>query len=197
MVIDLMASPQKPRLSFITSFSSNRDSIIARNVSNPFSLTVPERHSKRASKLLSIPLGTRPASSIYSQNQAELVDKTTPQKKIVMVAERPIRPHPENRQSEALAYYKHRNPYSTGKRKFRVTCWRIDDRVLALSVTITLAVLIIIGVPLVAVIAQKYIVQLPINVLVPSSAFADAGSWDRLYNACVFLFNSNRGYSRC
>ena len=57
---------------------------------------------------------------------------------------------------------------------------------LALSVTFTLAFLVVVGVPLVAVIAQNFIVQLPVNVLVPSYAFPDAGSWNRLYDAYVF-----------
>lgn len=179
-----MASPNKPRISVVTSFSSNRDSVTTRNVSNPFSLAIPGRHSKRSSRPVSIPLSIRPASSVYSQDEDEVKDKLTPLKPAVIVAERPTRPHPENRQSRALAaYYKHHNPYSTEKRKFHVTYWKVDDRVLALSVTLTLAFLIIVGVPLVAVLAQKFIVQLPVNVLVPSYLFPDAGSWNRLYDA--------------
>lgn len=179
-----MASPKKPRLSVITSFSANRDSITNRNVSNPFSLAIPSRHSKRSSKPVYIPLSIRPASSVYSQDQDEDKDKITPLKPAVIVAERPTRPHPENRQSRALAaHYKYRNPYSTEKRKFRVTHWKIDDRVPAFSVTLTLAFLIVVGVPLVAVLAQKFIVQLSVNVLVPSYAFPDDDSWNRLYDA--------------
>ncbi|UPX18769.1 uncharacterized protein EKO05_0009060 [Ascochyta rabiei] len=179
-----MTSPTKPRLSVITSFSSNRDSVKTRNVSNPFSLAIPGRYSQRSSRPISIPLSIRPASSIYSQDQDEAKDKLTPLKPAVIVAERPIRPHPPNRQSKALAAYcKHRNPYSSEKRRFHVTYWKIDDRVLALAITLTLALLTMIGVPLVAVLAQKLIVQLPVNVLVPSYAFPDAGSWSRLYDA--------------
>ncbi|KAJ4986270.1 cell surface spherulin 4-like protein [Stagonosporopsis vannaccii] len=183
-----MSSPTKPRLSLITNLSSNRDSLTNRNVSNPFSLAIPGRHSKRFSRPVSIPLSIRPASSVYSQDQDEYEDKDklTPLKPAVIVAERPTRPHPENRQSRALAaYYRQCRLQSGDKRKFRVTYWRIDDRVLALSVTFTLAFLIIIGVPLVAVIAQKFIVQLPVNVLVPSNAFKDAASWNRLYDAII------------
>ncbi|KAF1362960.1 hypothetical protein EJ07DRAFT_106314 [Lizonia empirigonia] len=181
-----MASPNKPRISVFTSFSSNRDSVTTRNVSNPFSLAIPGRHSKRSSRPVSIPLSIRPASSVYSQDEDEVKDKLTPLKPAVIVTERPTRPHPENCQSRALAaYYKHHNPYSTEKRKVHVTYWKVDDRVLALSVTLTLAFLIIVGVPLVAVLAQKFIVQLPVNVLVPSYLFSGAGSWNRLYDAIV------------
>ncbi|KAJ4410703.1 hypothetical protein N0V91_001631 [Didymella pomorum] len=185
-----MSSPRKPRLSVITSFNSNRDSLNTRNVSSPFSLAIPGRNSNRYSRPVSIPLSIRPASSIYSQDQdfdeLEDKDKITPLKPAVIVAERPTRPHPENRQSRALAaYYRQCRLQSGEKRKFRVTCWGIDDRVLAWSVTLTLAFLVVVGVPLVAVLAQKFIVQLPVNVLVPSHAFPGTESWDRLYDAIV------------
>lgn len=183
-----MSSPSKPRLSLITPFSSNRDSLTNRNVSSPFSLAIPGRHSKRSSRPVSIPLSIRPASSVYSQDEDDFEDKDklTPLKPALLIAERPIRPHPDNRQSRALAaYYRQCRLQSGEKRKFRVTYWHIDDRILALSVTFGLAFLIVIGVPLVAVIAQKFIVQLPVNVIVPSNAFRDAGSWNRLYDAYV------------
>ena len=185
-----MASPQKPRLSVATSFNASREYNTARNVSSPFSLAIPGRNSKRASRPMSIPLSIRPASSIYSQDEAysenEDKDKITPLKPAVIVPERPTRPHPEIRQSRALAeYYQQCRLQSAEKKKFRVTYWRIDDRVLALSVTLTLAFLIILGVPLVAVIAQGFVVQLPVNVLVPPIAPSDAGSWSRLYDAYV------------
>jgi hypothetical protein len=182
-----MSSPRKPRLGVVTSHS-NRDSLTTRNVSSPFSLAIPGRKSKRSSRPASIPLSIRPASSIYSQDQdfdeLEDKDKIAPLKPAVIVAERPTRPHPENRQSRALAaYYRQCRLQSGEKRKFRVTCWGIDDRVLAWSVTLTLAFLVVVGVPLVAIIAQKFIVQLPVNVLVPSHTLPGTGSWDRLYDA--------------
>ncbi|KAF1927977.1 uncharacterized protein M421DRAFT_5640 [Didymella exigua CBS 183.55] len=184
-----MSSPRKPRLSVITSFNSNRDSLSARNVSSPFSLAIPGRNSKRSSRPISIPLSIRPASSVYSQDQDDFdegKDKITPLKPAVILAERPTRPHLENRHSRALAaYYTQCSLQSAEKRKFNVTYWGIDDRVLALSVTLSLAFLIVIGVPLVAVIAQKFIVRLPVNIIAPSYAFPDAGSWNILYDAIV------------
>lgn len=189
-IIITMSSPKKPRLTVTTSFSSNRDSITTRNVSSPFSLAIPGRNSKRASRPISVPLIIRPASSIYSRDEEyfenEDKDKITPLKPAVIVPERPTRPHPEIRQSRALAeYYQQCRLQSAEKRKFHVTCWRINDRVLALSVTLTLAFLISLGVPLVAVIAQSFVVQLPVNVLVPPISPSDAGSWNRLYDAYV------------
>lgn len=200
LILSAMSSPKKPRLNVITTFNINRDSITTRNVSSPFSLAIPGRNSKRSSRPLPIPLSIRPASSVYSQDQDRLEDKDiiTPLKSAVTVPERPIRPHPENRQSRALAAYQrriYRNPFSKEKRKFHVTYWHIDDRVLALSVTLTLAFLIVIGIPLVAVMAQKFLVQLPVSVLVPSYAFPDASSWNRLYDA--YVLNEYDGSDEC
>ena len=137
-------------------------------------------------------MSIRPTSSVYSQDQNDFEDKDkiTPLKPAVIVAERPTRPCLEDQQSRALAaYYRQCKLHSAEKRKFHVTCWHIDDRILALSVTLTLAFLIVIGMPLVVVIAHKFIVQLPVNVLVPSHAFSDAGSWNRLYDAYVSCAN--------
>lgn len=62
---------------------------------------------------------------------------------------------------------------------------RIDEHVLALSVTITLAILVLIGVPLGAILPKKYVVPLPVNILVPFYIYPDAGAWDRLFEACI------------
>src|SRR5690349_7929761 len=103
-----MSSPRKPRLSVATSSKSNRDSVTA-CVSSPFSLATPGRNSKRASRPISILPSIRPASSIYSNDgepfEDDDKDKITPLKPAVIVPERPTRPHPETRQSKALADY--------------------------------------------------------------------------------------------
>jgi hypothetical protein len=59
----------------------------------------------------------------------------------------------------------------------------IDDHVLALSVSITLAILVIIGVPLGAILPQRYVVPLPVNILVPFFVYPEPDSWDRLFEA--------------
>jgi len=59
----------------------------------------------------------------------------------------------------------------------------IDEHVLALAVTITLAILVLIGVPLGAILPQRYVVQLPVNVIVPFYVRPLPGAWDRLYQA--------------
>ncbi|KAF9739387.1 hypothetical protein PMIN04_008361 [Paraphaeosphaeria minitans] len=60
-----------------------------------------------------------------------------------------------------------------------------DDHVIAISVTITLAILVLIGVPLGAVLPQKYVVPLPINVLVPFYIYPDQNAWDRMFQAAI------------
>lgn len=59
----------------------------------------------------------------------------------------------------------------------------IDDRVLALSVTITLGLLVLIVVPLCAILPPKYVVQLPVNILMPFYVYPNPGTFDRLYSA--------------
>jgi hypothetical protein len=56
-----------------------------------------------------------------------------------------------------------------------------NDKALALAVTITLAFIIAIGLPVAAIIPQKYIDKLPINILVPLYIDPDRGAWDRIY----------------
>lgn len=74
------------------------------------------------------------------------------------------------------------DPYAPPPRSRR---WfpEIDEHVLALSVTITLALLVAIGVPLGAILPQKYVKQLPVNILVPFYVYPDPGAWDGLYEA--------------
>lgn len=60
---------------------------------------------------------------------------------------------------------------------------QVDDHVIALAVTITLALLVVIGVPLGAVLPQKCVVPLPVNVLVPFYVNPVQDSWDRLFKA--------------
>lgn len=75
----------------------------------------------------------------------------------------------------------HTHPYGprTPVQKRRLA---IDERVLALSVTITLAILLLIGIPLGAILPPKYVVELPVNILVPFYVSPDLGAWDRLYD---------------
>jgi len=56
-----------------------------------------------------------------------------------------------------------------------------NDRALALAVTLTLAFIIAIGLPVTAVVPLKYIDLLSLNILVPLYLDPDRGAWDRLY----------------
>lgn len=56
----------------------------------------------------------------------------------------------------------------------------IDEHTLAISVTIILALLIAIGLPLAALLPPKYVIPLPVNVLLPLYINPEQGGWDRL-----------------
>lgn len=60
-----------------------------------------------------------------------------------------------------------------------------NDKALALAVTITLAFIIAIGLPVAAIVPEKYIDKLPINVLVPLYIDPARSAWDRLYKKLV------------
>jgi hypothetical protein len=60
--------------------------------------------------------------------------------------------------------------------------WRNDDRVLAAGVTLLLTVLLAILIPLGAILPQKMIKPLPINVLIPVYAKPETGAWSKLYD---------------
>lgn len=77
------------------------------------------------------------------------------------------------------------HPRTFGHRPPKVPLRPNHDRDIALAVTITLALLIAIGVPLLAILPQKYVTQLPISIIVPLYISPDAGAWNRLYEAYV------------
>jgi hypothetical protein len=56
-----------------------------------------------------------------------------------------------------------------------------SDKALALAVTLTLAFLIAIGLPVAAILPEKYIDKLPLNIIVPLYIDPNSGAWDRIY----------------
>jgi hypothetical protein len=60
-----------------------------------------------------------------------------------------------------------------------------SDHALALSVTITLSLLIAIGLPLAGVLPPKYVQALPVSILVPLYTYPNPGAWDWLYDSYV------------
>ncbi|KAH7116121.1 Spherulation-specific family 4 [Dendryphion nanum] len=66
---------------------------------------------------------------------------------------------------------------------------KIDDRTLALTVTFILTVLIAIGLPLGIVLPQKFVRQLPVNVLIPLYSSPVLGTWEPLND--IFIKHSD------
>ncbi|KAA8622738.1 spherulin 4-like cell surface protein [Pyrenophora tritici-repentis] len=54
-----------------------------------------------------------------------------------------------------------------------------------MSVTLTLALFLAIGIPLAATLPRKMITPLPVNVLIPMYFKPELGSWDRLHDAAI------------
>ncbi|KAF2866430.1 Spherulation-specific family 4-domain-containing protein [Massariosphaeria phaeospora] len=79
----------------------------------------------------------------------------------------------------------HAQPYAPPPRATRKRP-AIDNHALALSVTITLAILVLIGVPIGAILPERYVVKLPINILVPLYLEPESGiKWDRLFEGII------------
>jgi hypothetical protein len=58
-----------------------------------------------------------------------------------------------------------------------------NDKIIAIAVTIGLAVLIAIGLPLAAVLPGKYMERLPVVAILPLYFHPDHGAWGPLYDA--------------
>lgn len=74
-------------------------------------------------------------------------------------------------------------PYVPGEKS--VPSKKIDDRVLAWTVTLSLAILLAIGIPLGVILPQKFTTPLPVNVLVPFYLKPEESSWRALEDAYV------------
>jgi hypothetical protein len=57
---------------------------------------------------------------------------------------------------------------------------KLNDRILAFIVTFALAVLLAVGIPLAIILPKRYIIPLPVNVMVPFFVDPEDGAWKRL-----------------
>ncbi|KAH7398537.1 Spherulation-specific family 4-domain-containing protein [Pyrenochaeta sp. MPI-SDFR-AT-0127] len=176
-----------------------------RNISSPYSLAIPPR-SNRLSTIASEDGGSpkRPKSASIASS-VTLQGLTVPEKALI-VSEKPIHPFACDDESTptmtstlsstigstigSKISSKIGSEYKPVRRcaekpKMSVSRWKQHDNVLALSVTLTLALLLAIGIPLGIILPQKLIRPLPINVLIPLYVYPEPGVWERLYDAIV------------
>lgn len=150
-----------------------------RNSSSPYSLAIPPRSQKRTTfHRADTPTQylDPPPEPIPRRGTPYLeVPKTT-----VVVTERP-RPYSLNGASSTSIL----RPYIAGETTKPMR--KLDDRVLAWAVTLSLAILLAIGIPLGVVLPQKFIKPLPINVLVPFYLKPEEESWRGLEDAYVSI----------
>jgi hypothetical protein len=154
-----------------------------RNISNPYNLAIPPKSQRRSQKeradtpKVYLDPPERSSETMQSQNSSRFLEVPKPTKEVI-VTEKVIRTGPYSRNTTfRSSLYTPTNQHVPEDRKPRV-----DNRVLAIAVTFTLAILLAIGIPLGAILPQKYIKPLPINVLVPFYVNPEAGAWGRLYD---------------
>ncbi|KAH7395272.1 Spherulation-specific family 4-domain-containing protein [Phaeosphaeria sp. MPI-PUGE-AT-0046c] len=154
-----------------------------RNSSNPYSLAIPAR-SQRRTTFHRADTPTQyldpPSDPITRRGTPYLeIPKST-----IVVTGRP-RPYTLNGASSSSIS----RPYVP--REKAEPSRKINDRVLAWVVTLSLAILLSIGIPLGVILPQKLIKPLPINVLVPFYLKPEEGSWRKLEDAIVKHHTTN------
>jgi hypothetical protein len=173
-------------ISAITALETpNRKSSHVRNVSSPYSLTLPKGKKPWTAR----PTSPAAASSIYSEYGSEAFFAPTYPQKALIYSEKPVSPYDSDssRSSSIESKQYLQTNLTKPEPRQRKLWWKENDRVVALAVTFALVVLLSIVIPLSILVPQKYIAPLPISILVPSIEFPEEGEWNRLTDACVFI----------
>jgi hypothetical protein len=148
-----------------------------RNISNPYSLAIPQRSQRRTT----CQRADTPTQYLEPPDKPS-AKKGTPYLEIptatIVVTEHP-RPYTLNGASRSTILRPY-IPTSKPKRK-------INDRVLAFGITSTLTILLAIIIPLAIILPQKFIKPLPIKVLVPFYLNPEQNSWRRMEDSYVCL----------
>ncbi|KAH7088816.1 Spherulation-specific family 4-domain-containing protein [Paraphoma chrysanthemicola] len=147
--------------------SINRtSSISARNISSPYSLAIPPRSHQRTSNRADTPTQYLAPPSA--------------------AATRPRTPYLEVPEVRPRAYtLDSKSSVETLKSRGSSYELRRNDKILALAVTFGLALALAIGIPLAAILPQKWIVPLPVGVFVPMYMDPLNGAWTRMEDAIL------------
>lgn len=152
-----------------------------RNISSPYSLAIPPKNNRTSTNTSAISENQiKPTLAVIKS--VERLRVPTPPKKAVLVSEKPIQPCVSNDRaiSTTSSHHGYASPYVPAPKKKL----KVNDRVLALAVTLGLVLLLAIIIPLGIIIPQKLIKPLPINAIVPFYINPEQpGSWGRLYDA--------------
>jgi hypothetical protein len=175
-------------ISAITALDTpKRESSHVRNVSSPYSLTLPPGKRPWTAR----PTSPAAASSIYSEYGSEAFFEPTYPQKALIYSEKALHPYDgddDSSRSNSISSKRYRQiSTSEPTKKQRRPWWKGNDRLLALTVTITLLVLLSIAIPLGILLPQKYIEPLPINILMPSTVFPDEVALNRLTDSYVLV----------
>jgi len=176
---------QSPRINLISTQGSRwRASSSQRNISNPYNLAIPPQYHRRHTDA-SPSRETTNKPDISTTNRFDVPVEPMVPEKAVLVAERPRGMYTSNSKSKSTIFSYHQAiPYQPPPRKTNCAP-SVNDRMLAMGVTLTLALFLAIGIPLAAILPRKMTTPLPINVLIPMCFKPDSGSWNRLHDTSV------------
>ncbi|KAF1846505.1 uncharacterized protein K460DRAFT_377687 [Cucurbitaria berberidis CBS 394.84] len=162
-----------------------------RNVSSPYGLAIPPTNKRRSTNISTIS-ETPTERANPARKSVNTLRVPTPPKKAVLVSEKPIQPCASNDRSTSTtsSQYKQASPYPSRPKKARFG-EDVDDRVLALAVTLGIVLLLAIIIPLGIILPQKLIKPLPVNVLVPLYMKPELGGWDKMYAAILKYSDTN------
>ncbi|KAI8942631.1 hypothetical protein NX059_000685 [Plenodomus lindquistii] len=172
-----------PHIQALSTYNrEKRASTSRRNISNPYNLAIPP-NNKRTSRSATPPsvyeTSIRPSfKSTVSSESLELPKKA-------VLAPSKLRPYEYDEKSTMASFAgceQYQREYEPVPKKSRI-CGIVKDRMIALSVTFGIAVILAVAIPLSIILPQKLIKPLPINVLIPFYMYPAPGAWEPLYAA--------------
>ncbi|KAF2027694.1 hypothetical protein EK21DRAFT_102390 [Setomelanomma holmii] len=175
-----LATPHIQALS--TYRTQHRVSSSNRNVSSPFNLAIPPRSQRRPLSRADTPTGyLGPPSNPPARTRTPYLEVPGA---AVVVGEKPVQPRLYTLNGGSTDTLKS----ITGSYEPKIQpkeVKRVNDRVLAIAVTLGLAVILAIGIPLAAVLPVKYAVRTPVKVLVRLFVDPVENGWQKLDDAIL------------
>ncbi|KAF1919940.1 Spherulation-specific family 4-domain-containing protein [Ampelomyces quisqualis] len=148
-----------------------------RNISNPYSLAIPPRSQQRTT----YQRADTPTQYLEPPDRPS-AKKGTPYLEIptatIVVTEHPS-PYTLNDASRSTLARSHAPDKQKKQKK------KLNDRVLAFAITLSLTILVAITLPLAIILPTKLIKPLPIKILVPFYLNPELGSWRRLEDSII------------
>jgi hypothetical protein len=156
-----------------------------RNISAPYGLAIPLQNEPRQrvdtpTQYLAPPTDTKA--------KAPVAYLKTPKRAVILSEKQAYgreKQYTLNNGSVSSSSLRYDSPKTRKLMRESTPGQKLNDRILAFIVTCTLAVLLAIGIPLAIILPQRYMIPLPVNVMIPFFVDPADGAWKRLEAAYV------------